>query len=82
MMENPNLEDDNKPKRRRIPKITAEGNEEILEVTPELVPEKVLIKLEEDPIAKKKPKKTKPVIEEKPEIHLVENEEVKVSPKI
>ena len=59
MMENPNLEDDNKPKRKRIPKVTVDASDETLIAAQELAPEKVIIKLEEDPIAKKKPKKNK-----------------------
>ena len=82
MMENPNLEEDNKPKRKRIPKVTVDASDETLIAAQELAPEKVIIKLEEDPIAKKKPKKTKPAKEEKEELPLVEKEETKVSDEV
>lgn len=81
-MENPNLEEDNKPKRKRIPKVTVDAGDETLEILQEEVPEKVIIKLEEDPVAKKKAKKTRPAKEEINELPLVEKEEVKVSAEV
>lgn len=82
MIENPNLEEDNKPKRKRIPKLKTDAAEGTPEITPDVVAEKVIVKIEEDPIAKKKPKKTKPAKEEKNELPLVEKEEVKISAEV
>jgi transcription termination factor Rho len=82
MMENPNLEEDNKPKRKRIPKVTMDAGEDTLETVQDVTPEKVIIKKEEDSFAKKKPKKTKPAKEEKNELPLVEKEEVKISAEV
>jgi transcription termination factor Rho len=65
MMENPNLEDDNKPKRKRMPKKLEVSADEIPEIMEDEPVEPILVKLEEDPIAKKKQKTTKPAKEKK-----------------
>ena len=65
MMENPNLEDDNKPKRKRMPKKLEVSTDEIPEIMEDEPVEPILVKLEEDPIAKKKQKTTKPAKEKK-----------------
>ena len=64
-MENPNLEDDNKPKRKRMPKKLEVSADEIPEIMEDEPLEPILVKLEEDPIAKKKQKTTKPAKEKK-----------------
>ena len=64
-MENPNLEDDNKPKRKRMPKKLEVSADEIPEIMEDEPVEPILVKLEEDPIAKKKQKTTKPAKEKK-----------------
>ena len=64
-MENPNLEDDNKPKRKRMPKKLEVSADEIPEIMEDEPVEPILVKLEEDPIAKKKQKTTKPPKEKK-----------------
>jgi len=64
-MENPNLEDDNKPKRKRMPKKLEVSADEIPEIMEGEPVEPILVKLEEDPIAKKKQKTTKPAKEKK-----------------
>jgi transcription termination factor Rho len=78
MKENPNIEDDNKPKRKRIPKTTSDANDEILEPAAEIVKETIVVKLTEDPIAKKKVKKTKPAKIESNELPLTSKEDEKV----
>jgi len=61
MIDSPNLEEENKPKRKRIPKKMETGSDENSSSVQDEVVEKVVIRLEEDPIAKKKAKKTKNV---------------------
>lgn len=53
MMENPNLEDDNKSKRKRMPKKLEVSTDEIPEIMEDEPVEPILVKLEEDPIVKK-----------------------------
>lgn len=65
MMENPNLEDDNKSKRKRMPKKLEVSTDEIPEIMEDEPVEPILVKLEEDPIVKKKQKITKPAKEKK-----------------
>jgi transcription termination factor Rho len=65
MMENPNLEDDNKPKRKRMPKKLEVSADEIPEIMEDEPVEPILVKLEEDLMAKKKQKTTKSAKEKK-----------------
>ncbi|MBL7790159.1 MAG: transcription termination factor Rho [Chitinophagales bacterium] len=82
MIENPNLEEENKPKRKRINKVTTEANKEAADVNSEVVSEKIVVKIDQESSGKKKPKKTKPAKGESVEPTLLVKEEEKASSEV